>query len=263
VGNGFVSNIAAQIDIILIGKLLGTEMLGFYSVAKELILRPAQVINPIVTKVAFPTMAAVNNDINHVNLIFLKIKNAIASINFPVYIVTFILAPEIITLFLGKKWLHVTVLFQILSIWAMLRSIESPIGSLVMAIGKPEYEMNWNIVMMIYMPLVVYTSSIWGIEGIAYGNLISEMVLFMPGWYFLAYRLSMITLKEYFLSILSPLLISLFSGIFIFFLLNILKINFPYNILFTIFLGFILIWILNKKYNKDFYNLLLSFIGKK
>lgn len=65
-GNGIVSTIASRIDIILIGKLLGTDSLGLYSVIKELILRPAELINPIITKVAFPTMSKVNDDLQKV-----------------------------------------------------------------------------------------------------------------------------------------------------------------------------------------------------
>jgi O-antigen/teichoic acid export membrane protein len=63
VGNDIVSTVATQIDIIIIGKLLGTEVLGTYSIIKELILRPTQLINPIVTKVSFPIMSKINDDI--------------------------------------------------------------------------------------------------------------------------------------------------------------------------------------------------------
>lgn len=167
--------------MILIGKLLGTETLGLYSIAKELILKPAQLI----TKIAFPVMSKVN----HVKRIYLKLINYIASVNFPIYVVSFILAPEIITLFLGEKWLEATTVFQILSIWALLRSISNPVGSLVMAMGKPQYEMYWNIGMMFFAPTVVYISSFWGIEGIAWGNVGSILVLFVPGWYFLVNKL--------------------------------------------------------------------------
>jgi len=48
-----------QFDVILIGKLLGTEALGVYSLTKQLVMRPSQIINPIVTNVTFPIMAKI------------------------------------------------------------------------------------------------------------------------------------------------------------------------------------------------------------
>lgn len=262
VGNGMVSTIATQIDVILIGKLLGTETLGLYSVLKELLLRPAQIINPIITKVAFPTMSKVNNDIARVKKIYLKLINYISSINFPIYIATMILAPEVIVIFLGEKWLEGVFVFQILALWAMVRSIGNPIGSLVMAMGKPQYEMYWNLGLAILMPFVVYISSLWGIRGIAIGNVMAKMVLYIPSWYFLVYKLSGATLKEYFSSSLIALAISFITGLFVYFLIKFIPDTLFIKVSISLIVGVSLIYILNKFYNKDFFNIMLSLVGR-
>ena len=261
VGNGIVGTLSSQVDILIIGKLLGTESLGIYSIAKELILRPMQLINPIITKVAFPTMSNINSDKDKVSNIYLKIRNIIASINFPIYTVTFIFASEIISLFLGEKWLHITNIFQILTIWAAFRSIESPIGSLVMAMGKPQYEMYWNMGMMIYMPIMVYISSKWGLIGLVYGNLVSIFILLIPSWYFLTYRLVQISLLKYLKSICYPLLISLFSGSVLYSIVYFYTFNVIYKI--VLFLCILIaFFFLNKKFNQNFYNTVYTVIGK-
>lgn len=263
VGNGIVSTIATQIDVILIGKLLGTEMLGLYSVAKELILRPSQLINPIITKVAFPVMTKVNHDTKEVKRLYLKLLNYVSSVNFPIYIATIILAPEIITLFLGIKWLEITYLFQILAVWALLRSKDNPIGILVMTMGKPQYEMYWNIFMMIYMPIMIYFSSFWGLIGIGYGNLLSSVLLFVPAWYYLAFKLCKVSLKDYFMMSFIPLVIAIIPGAIVYLLL-VLGINsLIYKIFITFIIGFALILFLNKKYNEDFYIMLAKLFNKK
>ncbi len=262
VGNGIVSTVATQIDVILIGKLLGTETLGLYSIIKELILRPSQLINPIITKVSFPAMAKVNNDVEKVKNIYLKLINYVSSINFPIYIASFILAPEIISLFLGDKWLNGVEIFQILSIWALIRSRGNPIGSLVMAMGKPQYEMYWNIGMMFFMSITVYVSSAWDITGISYGNLISLIILFIPGWYFLTFRLCKASLKEYFTASLYPLLISLFTGIVVYIILHIYSAGMTYKFIVSVVVGLPILWILNKKYNQDFYSMIISLIRR-
>lgn len=262
VGNGIVSTIATQIDVILIGKLLGTEALGLYSVAKELILKPSQLINPIITKVAFPVMTKVNHDTTEVRRLYLKLVNYVASVNFPIYIVAIILAPEIILIFLGTKWLEITFLFQVLATWALLRSRGNPIGILVMAVGKPQYEMYWNIGMMVYMPIMIYVSSSWGIVGIAYGNLISLILLFVPGWYFLAFRLIKVTLKDYFMCTFTPLIVSILIGIIVSLLFYIWMDNVIYRVSITFIVGLFLLLYFYRKYNTDFYLILKYFFRK-
>jgi O-antigen/teichoic acid export membrane protein len=262
-GNGIVSTIATQIDIILIGKILGTESLGLYSVIKELLLRPAELINPIITKVAFPVMSKVNHDINEVKKIYLKLINYIASVNFPIYIASFLLATELISIFLGEKWLSGVYIFQVLTIWALIRSIGNPIGSLVMAMGKPQIEMFWNMAMMIFMPVVVLISSLFGIQGIAYGNVIAIILLFVPGWYFLVFKLCGATLNEYFSKIFYPLAMSIGIGSIVFFGLYLFEIETQFvKILFVLIVGGLLTMYANKKLNNDFYNMIISLVKR-
>lgn len=262
-GNGIVSTIATQIDVILIGKFLGTESLGLYSVIKELLLRPAELINPIITKVAFPVMSKVNHDINEVKNIYLKLINYVALVNFPIYIASLILASEIISIFLGEKWLSGVYSFQILTIWALIRSIENPIGSLVMAMGKPQIEMFWNMAMMIFMPLVVLISSSFGIHGVAYGNVVAIILLFVPGWYFLVFKLCGATLNEYFSKIFYPLVMSIGIGSIVFFGLYLLEIETQFvKILFVLIVGGLLTAYANKKLNYTFYNMMVSLVKR-
>lgn len=262
VGNGMVSTIATQIDVILIGKLLGTETLGLYSVLKELLLRPAQIINPIITKVAFPTMSKVNDDLQKVRNIYLKLINYVASINFPIYVACLIFATEIIKIFLGEKWIDGVYIFQILSIWALIRSIGNPVGSLVMAVGKPQVEMYWNSTRLFYMPLVIYISSFWGEVGIVVGMLIISVLLYIPAWYFLVFKLCGATFKEYFNSSFKALYISVIVGSVVYitiqFVPNILYIKLSFGLI----LGAVLIFFLNKYLNRDFYEVMIGMVRK-
>jgi O-antigen/teichoic acid export membrane protein len=170
-----------------------------------------------------------------------------------------ILAPELITLFLGEKWLNSVVIFQILAVWAMLRSIGNPVGSLIMALGKPKLEMQWNLLMMFYMPIMVYISSSWGIEGIAWGNLISMFLLFIPGWYFLIYKISGIKLVEYITSFLNILVVIVLLGLVLKYGKDSLHLNYMFIILISV-VSLILIY---KVVNNKFYVMLKSLLNAR
>jgi O-antigen/teichoic acid export membrane protein len=125
-GSGIVNYFNSQFDIIIIGKVFGSETLGLYSIIKQLVMRPAQIINPIVTRVTFPTMSKIQDDTVRLKNIYLKTINYLSSVNFPIYIAMTVLAPEIITIFLGEKWIHGLEIFQILCIYALIRSTGNP-----------------------------------------------------------------------------------------------------------------------------------------
>ena len=82
-------------------------------------------------------MAKMKDDLKEIKKAYNKIVSIVFWINFVIYGIAIVFAPLIVKIFLGVKWMGYTHIFQILAIWALLRSVWNPIGSLLMAIGKP------------------------------------------------------------------------------------------------------------------------------
>jgi len=203
-----------QIDTILIGKLLGTEALGIYIIAKQIIMRPAQIINPIISKVTFPTMAKIQNDTQRLKNIYLKTINYLSSINFPIYVFIFIFAYEIVLLMFGEKWLEAVYIMQILSVWGAIRSTGNPIGSLLLARGKVKWGFWWNFGLLFYTIIGIYIGSNWGLEGIALALVFLSFPLGMTAsWYFLVRNLCGAGFIEYHKEIFIPMIIAIISGL--------------------------------------------------
>lgn len=213
-GERSLNYVNSQFDVILIGKLLGVEALGVYTVAKNLSMRPAQIINPVITKVTFPIMAKVQDDILRLRSIYLKTINYLSSINFPMYLLIAILAEPIILLLFGEEWSDAIILLQILSVYGALRSTGNPIGSLQLARGRADLGFYWNLAMFLAMPLVIYIGSFWGISGVAYSLVASGIIFSFFAWHYMVKPLCGASFKEYFWQILKPLLISVLAGLF-------------------------------------------------
>ena len=207
-GQSTLNYFNSQFDVILIGKLLGTESLGIYSLVKQLAMRPAQIINPVITKVMFPVMAKIQNDKESLKKIYLKTVKYVAIINFPRYLLLALLAEPLVIIIFGEKWEKAIPILQILSIYYMIRSIGNPIGSLTMATGKVKLEFLWNIGMFVIFPISIYIGSIWLLEGIIYSLVLLMLFTIIPMWYFLIKPLCNATLLEYLAPLLSSFIIS-------------------------------------------------------
>lgn len=206
--NNLANAFNTQIDILLGGKMVSAQAMGQYSIAKNLSLNIAMVVNPIVTQVGLPVMAQAQTDISLLKRIYLQIILMTASINFPIYVFLILFAPEIVVLYLGDKWISSITLMQIFAAWALLRSIGNPVGSLLMARGRADLSFKWNLVWLLIIPPVVWLGSHYGAIGMSISMVILGVLGYWPNWYFLIRPLSSITFKEYSYHLLRPLLIS-------------------------------------------------------
>lgn len=242
----------SQIDTLLIGKLLGVETLGVYNIAKQIIMKPIQIINPIVSKVSFPVMAKIQHDTDKLKEIYLKTINLLSSTNFPIYLFMLMTAPQLVALIFGEKWIDAVVIVQILSIYGACRSTMNPIGSLLLAKGRADWGFYWNLGLFFYIPIVIYVASQWGIETLSWAMVCVMVSLLTPMWYFLVKPLTQASFWEYHQQILTSALISIFIGAFISILLNSLNNLSPFVAL--LLTGIVIstgVLILNYIFNKE------------
>lgn len=254
----------SQFDVILIGKLLGTEALGVYSIAKNLSMRPAGIINPIITNITFPVMAKIQDETLKLKSMYLKSINYLSSINFPIYLLIAILAEPIVLTLLGEKWKESIPILQILSLYAAFRSTANPMGSLQLAKGRADLGFYWNLSLFFVIPLSIYSGSSWGLIGVAYTLLGLQILLSMFGWYFMIKPLCGAGFKEYYWQIIKPLMFALAGGLLAYKINIFLSIN---NIIFSIIMisaimGVVVI-VLHILYNRDFTDTIFKLIGKK
>ena len=86
VGSSILDFFSNEIDILIIGKLLGAESLGLYSLAKQLVVKLYAVINPIITSVLSPVLSYMQEDKTQVKKYYMRIINILSTINIPVYL---------------------------------------------------------------------------------------------------------------------------------------------------------------------------------
>ncbi len=213
IGEKSINYFNSQFDILLIGKLLGTEALGIYNVAKTLVIKPAQIINPIVTRVLFPVLSKVQNNIKQLKNIYLKIINYLCSVNFPIYIAIVILAEPLVSFLFGDLWLESIAIVQILSLYFMIRSIVNPIGSLQLAKGRADLGFYWNLGILLITPLAIYLGSFYDLIGISMALFVQMVIINFLNWYFMVEPLCEAQFGEYFTQIRNPLIIALVSSV--------------------------------------------------
>jgi O-antigen/teichoic acid export membrane protein len=211
VANNIVNQVNAAIDLFLGGRLLGAAQLGLYSVPRNLVLQLQSMVNPIITRVGFPLISQVQNDVVRVRSIYLKTLNMTASTNAPLYVGIAVFAPEIVAVLLGHGWQSSAPLLRILAVWGFFRSIGNPAGSLLFGMGRAGLALKWNAAFLFIVPPVMWAGSQFGPVGLAWALLAFSITMYIPSWYFLIRPLCHARLYEYSVAALRPFLLALTS----------------------------------------------------
>lgn len=172
-----INYLSAQFDQLLLGKLLGTDVLGVYAYVKELVFRPAiQLINPVVHRVTFPLMSNYR-DGHELAGIYQNIIRLLSVVNIPLYLGLALYPQWALTFAFGADWAQHGELLRWLSLYMLLISLINPIGALLRATGQVKRAFWWNVLVTIVRPLVVIVSFKYGLVWLAKALFMQQLVL--------------------------------------------------------------------------------------
>jgi PST family polysaccharide transporter len=168
-GNDVASYAVANIDVLMIGRLLGTEALGYYTLALNLVKIPVARLSGVVSKVAFPAFSAIQDDMKKLRKGFLKSSAMLSMILFPLLLGLGLYAEEFIRIFMGAKWLPMAMPLIILVPMGLAKSVGVIRWPVLMALGRPDIELKWNLAYILPLGAVIYLGARWGLVGAAAG----------------------------------------------------------------------------------------------
>lgn len=183
-GGGFtlarIANyVALNGDDMTVGRFLGPTALGYYGRAYALMSAPAYGFGTVMDAVLFPAMAKVQDDPKRLSTAFRRGVALIAMLVLLPSAAIILLAPELIQIALGPKWLAVVTPFRILGIGMLFRTSYKMSDSITRSTGAV-YRRAWR--QAAYAALVLagaWVGQHWGISGVAWGTLGAVTVNFV------------------------------------------------------------------------------------
>ena len=165
---GNLNYLLDRFDDFWIGSTLGTQSLGYYGRAYEFARYSRRVAaNPILA-VFRPTYARLQDDRQRLSRAFFRATSVIIRVGGLFSLIFILIAPQFIPLILGEQWLPMLTTFQLMIIYTVLDPISLSANSLLNATGYPNTVLRIRAAQVVlFIPLVIYASSNYGIEGVA------------------------------------------------------------------------------------------------
>ncbi|MDR2409351.1 MAG: MOP flippase family protein [Bacteroidales bacterium] len=199
-------------DIFIIGKFFSIEQLGFYTLAKELVIKPYQAINSSVNSVIISYLSKLQNDLIKIKQNYLKIVKGLSFINFPIYFFLIFFSNIIVNVYYGTSYIQVAHFVTLLGIWGMFASINSLVGNLTFALGRTDLNFKWTVVRTIANPAVIVLTSLISLDALATGQSILGAIFIYLIWLVILWKLIQVSWREYFSSFHCSFILALIAG---------------------------------------------------
>lgn len=196
-GNNILDFFSRETDILIIGKLLGSETLGLYSLAKQVVVKIYSMINPLIMTVLNPLLSSVQKETERLKDILLKAIQINASVHIPIYLFIVLLSSEILTILFGQAYSSGFIVLSFLAISYVTQAIGNPAISLQIATGRTDIGFRWTLIRVLVTPLVILIAAGGGINAVAVSLALLSITLLIPHWRMQFKAMANVSLGEY------------------------------------------------------------------
>jgi PST family polysaccharide transporter len=167
-----------KLDNFLIGTFVGITMLGFYDRAYNTAQWPGTFCSIVLARSVFFVYTQLQDDVDRLKKTASMVTWLVTTFSFPLGLMMFIVAPDLIVLLYGETWLPSSQFLRILIIYTTLRPLHENAGILLTAIGKPHLTTKFHIIQLVILTILgLPFTLIWG----AIGTSVAVVLAFVPG----------------------------------------------------------------------------------
>ncbi|CUQ67386.1 lipopolysaccharide biosynthesis protein [Candidatus Nitrospira inopinata] len=169
VGSSVVMVAVYNVDKFFISKFVGVAALGLYTMAVHIANLPINQFAHIVCRLMFPVFSKMNRESEVLKHSFLQTIRYTTCVTFPMAIGIAIYGPDAIDAFYGDKWSAVGLPLQILTGYALCRSLSVIIYEMFKATGRPDLMQFFVLVRLALIGLLGIPALLWlGLPGICW-----------------------------------------------------------------------------------------------
>jgi|GEM_PF-2722056 len=159
---------ANRVDQLIIGRVLGTEALGFYSLALQFASALPQFASATLSRVAFPVFAMLQHDPFRLKKAFIGVMRYMTLACLPAFAGIALVAPDLLGLVFAPSWLQAVVPLQVLCILAFLKLMEAMAGFVVNARGRTRLNLRFNVLTLVVSTVgILIGTRLGGVSAVA------------------------------------------------------------------------------------------------
>ena len=154
-------------DDLLIGRFWGSQQLGLYAKAYQLLLFPLNQINLPIGGVAVPTLSRLVDEPERYRAAFARTLDKIVLITMPLVVFLMVCSDWLIAVVLGSQWVGAAKIFMWLAIAGFVQPIGYTTGWLFTSQNRTGELLRWGVMSSVLAVGSIAAGVHWGAEGVA------------------------------------------------------------------------------------------------
>jgi PST family polysaccharide transporter len=182
-GEQLLSFIGNEADTAVVGKVMGSEILGVYNLAYQLANLIGKNVTAVLSMVSTPALAKAFERQTGLGAPYRRMLRALSLISTPLLLGMFVLAPELVQIVYGAHWADVVPLLRLFIVFTLVRSVTSPSGVIFNVAGRPDLSMRivfWFLVL--YIPALLVTAR-YGVLALALCVTVARVIIGLVSLY--------------------------------------------------------------------------------
>jgi O-antigen/teichoic acid export membrane protein len=164
-------------DNILIGRYLGPQALGAYSLAYNIMLLPIGRLAAPVVEVLFPAFSRMQHEPERLAAAWVRVNRLVGSLTIPAMAGLMVVAPEFVHVVFGDQWDSAIPVIRLLAWVGLLQSLQSLNSSILMARNRTR-TLLWYAGVVLVASLAAFVVGLkWGIVGVAAAYAVSSTIV--------------------------------------------------------------------------------------
>ncbi|MBP7055541.1 MAG: lipopolysaccharide biosynthesis protein [Candidatus Omnitrophica bacterium] len=175
-----VAFLKSNLDNLLVGKLLGVTMLGYYAVAFNVANLCYDYIGSKIGRVIYPAYSKLSRDFDNMRNAFLKTFKYTAIFVIPIGLGTFFLAKDFLLLAYGEKWVDAYKVLQILAWAGIFNTLPVPLRAIFFTMNKPNLAFFMSAIqVVIFFIFITPAAKMFMLNGVGIVVSVSSFMAFI------------------------------------------------------------------------------------
>lgn len=182
---GFLDGIRESSTVWILSNFFGSHVLGSFSFAKSILMRPLQIIGNAISQVFYQKASSVYNQTGNIYRISRNTFLILFALGLPLTLIIFFFGDTIFIFAFGLKWKDAGVYSQILIIWLFLGFIASSLGNIPLILNKQRQYLLFSIIGNL-LPIIVFfivskncVDIFWALTVFAFSYVLIFVIMFV------------------------------------------------------------------------------------
>ncbi|HEX5891192.1 MAG TPA: lipopolysaccharide biosynthesis protein [Pyrinomonadaceae bacterium] len=200
-GFGVVNFFARNLDNMLIGRVWGSNQLGLYAKAYQLLTLPIDQINAPITTVAVPALSRLNDSPERYRRAYVRIIEKIAVVTMPGIALLIATADWVVLIVLGPQWTQAAQIFAALGVAALIQPIANTTGWLFISQGRTDDMFRYGLVASTIIVTAIVAGLPWGAVGVAAVYALTWVTIITPMLFYWVGRKGPVRPRDFYITV--------------------------------------------------------------